>query len=88
MNIQPVKSEGAPPPVRPKAPPAKAPEAPAESESSGVTRETKLREMLAQEPAVRSEEVARAKVLATDPDYPSNDILAKIASMIVDGTSR
>ncbi len=85
MNIQPVKSEGVPTPVKPKTVPPKAPEVRAEPESSSATREARLRDILAQEPAVRAEEVARGKALVTDPNYPSADLLAKLAEMFVNG---
>jgi hypothetical protein len=85
MKIQPAKSEGVPAPVKPKAAPVKAPEAPAETESSHSVREARLRDILAQEPAVRPDQVERGKVLARDPNYPSGDLLAKLAEMLVDG---
>ena len=63
----------------------KAPEARAESESPSAARETRLRDLLAKEPAVRPDEVERGKALAADPNYPSGDLLAKLAEMFVEG---
>lgn len=85
MNIQPVKSEGAPTPLKPKAASAKAPEAQAEQEGPVAARETALRELLAQEPALRPEHVERGKALAANPKYPSDELLAKLAEMFVQG---
>lgn len=84
MNIQPVKSEGVPTPVKPKAAPVKAPEAQAEPESPRAAREARLRDILSQEPAVRPDALERGKALAADPKYPSPNILAKLAEMFVD----
>ena len=85
MNIQPVKSEGVAAPVKPKAAPVKAPEARAETESPSAARDSRLRDILAKEPAVRPDQVERGKALATDPNYPSGDLLAKLAEMFVEG---
>lgn len=85
MNIQPVKPEGVPAPVKPKTAPVKAPEARAEHESTSNVREARLRDILAQEPEVRPDVVERGKALASDPNYPSGDLLAKLAAMFVDG---
>ena len=86
MNIQPVKSEGVPAPARPKTPPAKAPDATAEPAAPTAARDARLLDILAQEPAVRPEELERGKALVNDPDYPSADLLAKLAEMFVKGT--
>jgi hypothetical protein len=85
MNIQPVKSEGVAAPVKPKAAPAKPPEAQAESETHVPVQEARLRDILAQQPAARPEAVERGKALAADPGYPAAEILARIAEMFVDG---
>lgn len=85
MNIQPVKSDGVPTPVKPKAAAPKAPEARAEHESASAAREARLRDILAQEPTVRPDVVERGKTLAADPNYPATQLLAKLAEMFVDG---
>jgi len=88
MNIQPVKSEGVPPPAKPKTAPARAPEARTETESLSNAREARLRDLLAQEPAVRAGQVERGKTLAADPGYPSDELLARLAGMFVDGSPK
>lgn len=85
MNIQPVKPESLPTPARPKAPPAKAPTPDVEPDSSHSIRTARLRDLIAQEPAVRPAEVERGKALAKDPTYPSDNLLAKLAEMFVEG---
>jgi hypothetical protein len=42
-----------------------------------------LREALARTPEVRPEVVERGKQLAADPNYPSPDILSKVAEIIL-----
>lgn len=42
-----------------------------------------LRAALAAQPEVRPEVVARGKLLAADPNYPSTDVLREVASQIV-----
>jgi hypothetical protein len=88
MNIQPVKSDGVPAPARPKTPPSKAPEAPAEAETPKTESQARLRDILAKEPAVRPEEVERGKALAADPNYPSADLLGKLAEMLARSRQR
>lgn len=84
MNIQPVKSEGVPAPVKPKAAPAKAPEAPAESDHRLTSHEARLRDILSQLPTDRPEAIERGRSFAADPNYPSTDLLARLAQMFVD----
>jgi hypothetical protein len=42
-----------------------------------------MKQALMSEPAVRPEVIERAKKLAADPNYPSADILAKIAERFI-----
>lgn len=46
-------------------------------------RNERMKEVLMNEPAVRPEVIERAKTLAADPNYPSPDILAKIAERFI-----
>lgn len=46
---------------------------------SGFEESQRLTQTLSSLPASRTEQVARAKALIADPNYPSNDQLAKIA---------
>ena len=88
MNLQPLKTESVPTPAKPKTPLAKpSPEVPPEAAKEGVKHARHL-EALRNEPAVRAEEVARGKALADDPNYPSNDLLAKLAEIFVNDSSR
>lgn len=42
-----------------------------------------LRSELARQPEIRPEVVARAKALADDPNYPSKEVLTKVAEQIL-----
>ncbi len=88
MNIQPVKSETVQAPVRPKTPPAKAPQPEAHAESLHSVRTARLLDLIAQEPAVRPAEVERGKALAQDLKYPSDNVLAKLAEMFAESTGK
>ena len=88
MNIQPLKTESVPTPAKPKTPLAKpTPEEPPETATQSTKHERHL-EALRNEPAVRAEEVARGKALAADPNYPPDDLLAKLAEIFVNDASR
>lgn len=83
MNIQPCKSECVP--VPPKSAPKSAKtvkEAPAE-ETAKLTGKENLLATMGTEPESRAEEVERGKTLAADPNYPSDDLLAKLANVFV-----
>jgi hypothetical protein len=88
MNIQPVKSENVQAPLRPKTPPAKAPQLEPEASPAHSVRTARLRDLIAAEPAVRPAEVERGKALAKDPQYPSDNVLAKLAEMFAEGTGK
>ncbi|MCE9612503.1 MAG: hypothetical protein K8R23_20070 [Chthoniobacter sp.] len=88
MNIQPLKTESVPTPAKPKAAPAKpAPEPPAQPPIQATKNERHL-EALRNEPDVRAAEVERGKSLAADPNYPSPDVLAKLAEIFVNDATR
>ena len=89
MNIQPVKTEAVqvPPKARPKAVPDKV-ESPGAPEQEKVGRKERLVEALASEPAVRPEVLERAKELASDPDYPGPNVMAKLAARFIEDAKR
>ena len=88
MNIQPLKPESATVPPKLAARSAKpASEAPTD-ETPQVAKQEKLRASLAVEPDVRAEEIARGKALAADPNYPPDDLLAKLADVFVKDARR
>lgn len=41
-----------------------------------------------QPPAVRPAEVERGKVLARDPEYPSDNVLAKLAEIFAESSGK
>ena len=89
MIIQPVKTENvpAPPKTRPQPAPGAKPESqPPEQEKVG--RKERLMKALERQPSVRPEVIERAKLLAADPDYPSADVLAKVAEKFVAAEKR
>lgn len=88
MNIQPVKSENVQAPVRPKTPPARAPQPEANAEPAPSVRTARLRDLMDQPPAVRPAEVERGKVLARDPEYPSDNVLAKLAEIFAESSGK
>ena len=88
MNIQPFKSESVPVPPKSAAKPAKPAKEPPAAETPQVAKQQKLLAELAKEPDVRAQEVERGKALAADPDYPSNDLLAKLAEVFVKDARR
>jgi hypothetical protein len=86
MKIQPAKMESVPVPAKAK------PKAPADAAVSDAQtdqlqlktgRNERMKQALMREPDVRPEVVERAKKLAADPNYPSSDILAKIAEKFI-----
>jgi len=86
MKIQPVKIENVqlPPKANPKSPAdAAMPEVQADQLQLKTGRNERMKEVLMNEPAVRPEVIERAKALAADPNYPSPDILAKIAERFI-----
>ena len=89
MKIQPHKLEGVqlPSKAKPKAPAAAAAAVAAEDQTDPlqlkIGRNEITKQALKNEPAVRPEVVERAKKLAADPNYPSPDILAKIAERFI-----
>ena len=89
MNIQPVKTDAvqAPSKARPKSAPDAAESAGAPGQEKASRRE-RLAEALASEPAVRSEALERAKQLASDPDYPGPNVLAKLAARFIADAKR
>jgi len=42
-----------------------------------------LRSALARQPAIRPEEVARARALAADPNYPPSEVIKSVAAQIL-----
>lgn len=60
---------------------AKPPVAPA---TSDFTESAQLTQKLANAPEVRAEEVARAKALIADPNYPDNTTIQKVAQTLAD----
>ena len=88
MNIQPCKSECVPVPSKPTAKSAKPAKEPSAEQAPSATKQEKLLAALGNEPDVRAQEVERGKALAADPDYPSGDLLAKLAEMFVNDARR
>ena len=43
----------------------------------------KLRNLIASEPEVRPEVVEKGRALAADPDYPSSDVVQRMAGLLV-----
>jgi hypothetical protein len=88
MNIKPVQSEAVALPAKAKASvPAKASdEAPeAATEANHAERKRLLMEALATAPNVRPEVIERAKTLANDPNYPTDDVLNRLAARFLGG---
>ena len=83
MNIQPCKSEGVSAPPKPAAKAAKPAKESADGETPQIAQQHKLLAELEKEPDVRAQEVERGRALAADPDYPSKDLLAKLAEVFV-----
>ena len=88
MNIQPLKTDCVHAPAKPKAPPAKPTQASSANEAPEGARNHRLMEALRNETDVRAAEVDRGKALAADPNYPSDDILAKLAETFVNDAKR
>ena len=89
MNIRSVKTEVVPQPLDTIAsktsqqqPPASAQAATAE-DSFNPAQNAKLVNMLQQQPDIRPEALQRAQQLASDPNYPDNATLSKLASLFV-----
>ena len=88
MNIQPCKSESVPVPSKPTTKPAKPAKEPSAEAAPSATKQEKLLAALDKEPDVRAQEIERGKALAADPDYPSSDLLAKLAEVFVNDARR
>jgi len=88
MNIQPLKTESLSVPAKPKAQPAIPIRASAQEETPQSTKNERLMKALRNEPDVRATEVERGKALAADPNYPSDDILGKLAEIFVNDAKR
>lgn len=56
--------------------------APAASDSLSTSHASRLQEALAQTPAIRPEVIKRVTPLATDPNYPSPEIMGKIGRLL------
>ena len=89
MNIQPLKTDAvqAPPKTRSKAAPNE-PESPDAAGQEKTSRKERLAEALANEPSIRPEVLDRAKELASDPDYPGPNLLAKLAARFIQDGKR
>ena len=88
MNIQPCKSECVPVPPKSAAKSAKPAKETTAEETANVSRQESLLQTLGKAPDVRAEEVERGKALAADPNYPSDDLLAKLAEVFVNDARR
>lgn len=88
MNIPPVKTDSVTTPPKPAARSAKPAKESAPDETPQVAKQQKLLAALANEPEVRPEEIARGKELAADPDWPSDDLLSKLAEVFVNDARR
>jgi hypothetical protein len=56
---------------------------PAETDSTMSFERTKaLEETLRQSSSVRSDKVAQAKALVSDPNYPSDDVLSRMSDLL------
>ena len=88
MNIQPFKTDSVSLPPKPAARITKPANEPTAEDAPQVAKRDKLAAALANEPEVRAEEIARGKALAADPNYPSNDILARLAEVFVNDARR
>ena len=86
MNIQPLKNQTVP--ASPKAAkPAKPSETASADEPKAEGKSESHLAALAQAPDVRTDEVVRGKALAADPKYPSDEMLAKLAEVLVNCTA-
>jgi hypothetical protein len=86
MNIKPVQSDAVAQPLKAKVPAkAKASDetAPAAAEARNAERKQLLLRALASEPDIRPEVIERAKALAADPNYPSDDVLTRLAARFI-----
>ena len=90
MSIQSIGTEGVPQPSKSKAHPARA-----KAESPGAPKDTfktgskeHLLAALRNEPDVRPEAVERGKALATNPNYPSAEILEGVAKRLLGKPSK
>lgn len=88
MNIPPLKTDSVTTPPKAAARSAKPAKETATEETPPATKQEKLLGALANEPEVRAEEIARGQDLATDPNYPSDDLLAKLADVFVQDARR
>lgn len=53
------------------------------SDQFSASNSAALREALARQPALRPDVVARGRLLAADPGYPSLDVLRKVGAAII-----
>ena len=88
MNIQPFKSESVTVPPKPAARSAKPAKETEAGETPQTTKQEKLLAAVQNEPEARPEEIARGKALAADPNYPSDDLLSKLAGVFVNDSKR
>ena len=88
MNIPPLKTDSVTTPQKAATRSAKPAKETATEETPQTAKQEKLLGALANEPEVRPEEVARGKDLAADPNYPSDDLLAKLADVFLKDARR
>ena len=88
MNIPPLKTDSVTTPPKAAARSAKPAKEPATEATPETAKQEKLLASLAKEPEVRAEEIARGQDLAADPNYPSDDLLAKLADVFVQDARR
>ena len=83
MNIPRVKTEGYVPPARTKPEPVKSSTSRSTGDVFKPAQNQKLMSLINAEPDSRSEAVERARALVTDPSYPSNAVIDKVARQIL-----
>jgi len=88
MKIQPVQSQPIAPPAKSKPQPTAAEAAPPAGDVFQPEQTASLMETLRKEPDARPEQVERARALAADPAYPSEDVLARLAERLIDDARR
>jgi hypothetical protein len=83
MNIPHVNTAGLVPPARSKPESVKAPASRAAGDVFKPEQNEKLMNLIHAEPDARPEAVERARALVTDPSYPSNAVIEKVARAIL-----
>lgn len=83
MNIQPIKTEPAPLLAKPKAAPVKETREETVQDSVKSSVPESLLQALKNEPEVRADEVSRGTALVNQPNYPSDELLQKLAQLFV-----